>query len=199
MGKIKLLNIFFFKSLSFFYIEAECTLVKCNIKHSTLKILVAGVKNLIPMPGPYCLKDLYLEVQPFLICSFWLYFLHSGDINENLWRHWAVLLCRFAFFCYFCIREIETSWGWKFLSSSKATQGKIILETMLFTTTEIPSHLPSLMLVHTCGLLYSPCKLVKHWQKENLYMINCSCSIKPSASLLNSNWVSQGKEKNPRL
>lgn len=32
-------------------------------------------------------------------------------------------------------------------------------------------------------------------KKENLFMINCFCCIKPLASLLNSNWVSQEKKK----
>lgn len=93
-----------------------------------------------------------------------------------------MLLCRFVFFCYFGfgMKKIETSWGWKFLSSSKAIQGKIILEITFFTTTKIPSHLPSSMLVHTCGLLCSLCHLVKHQQNQNLYMTKCSCSIKPS-------------------
>lgn len=64
MGKIKPQNSKALSfSVSFFYIETECTLVKHNIIHATLKSLVV---SLIHVPGPCCLKGSKLEVQPFL-------------------------------------------------------------------------------------------------------------------------------------
>lgn len=82
-----------------------------------------------------------------------------------------------------------------FCQVQKVFGEKIILEKSLFATTEILFHFPASMLVHTRGLLYSSCKLVKHCKKKNLFMINCFCCIKPLASLLNSNWVSQEQKK----